>query len=48
MWREVWRAKKWSHKLGWVFRGPEWSPNGIKLPPDHPYWQKHPDAPRAG
>lgn len=44
MWREAWRAKKWSHKLGWIFRGPEWSPAGIKLPPDHPYWQTHPNA----
>ena len=45
--RQAWNAKGWKHKLSWIFRGPEWSPTGIKLPPDHPYWQAHPDAPRV-
>ena len=39
MLREAWNAKNWRHKLGWIFRGPEWTPNGLKLPADHPYWQ---------
>jgi sterol desaturase/sphingolipid hydroxylase (fatty acid hydroxylase superfamily) len=41
MWRQAWNAKGWKHKLSWIFRGPEWSPTGIKLPADHPYWQTH-------
>lgn len=45
--REAWHAKKWSHKLGWIFGPPEWSPTGLKLPPDHPHWHKHQSAQSA-
>ncbi|MES2490779.1 MAG: sterol desaturase family protein [Pseudomonadota bacterium] len=47
LWREAWHAKKWSHKLAWIFGPPEWSPTGLKFPPDHPLYQQHQNAPRA-
>jgi sterol desaturase/sphingolipid hydroxylase (fatty acid hydroxylase superfamily) len=39
MLRQVWNAKGWRNKLGWIFGPPEWSPDGPQYPPDHPYWQ---------
>ena len=32
----AWNAQGIRNKFGWIFRGPEWHPNGRLLPPDHP------------
>ena len=47
MLRGAWNAQGWRNKLGWIFKGPEWSPHGRLLPPDHPEYDPRMAAPVA-